>query len=150
MTGAVLAGGLGRRLGAPSKPAVPLAGRPLIAYPLAALAAACDPVAVVCRRTPTCRRLPAGVARWDEPEAPRHPAVGIAHALERAAGPVLVAAADMPFVTARVCRELMQARRGGARGAGGDSRVRGAVAARAGRLPARRASRRFARPAKRH
>ncbi len=109
MTGAVLAGGLGRRLGAPSKPATPLAGRPLIAYPLAALAAACDPVAVVCKADTDLPPLPAGVGRWEEPEAPRHPAVGIAYALERAAGPVLVAAGDMPFVTARVCRELMKA-----------------------------------------
>lgn len=109
MTGAVLAGGRGRRLGAQSKPAASLAGRPLITYPLAALAAACHPVAVVCKRQTVLPALPEGVSRWDEPEASAHPAVGIAYALERAEGPVLVVAADMPFVTAQVCRDVVAA-----------------------------------------
>ena len=38
---------------------------------------------------------------WVEPEEPRHPLTGIVHALGMAeARPVLVCAADMPFVTA--------------------------------------------------
>ena len=50
-----------------------------------------------------------GTERWDEPAEPRHPLTGIVHALERAGGPVLVCAADMPFVTPDACRTLLQA-----------------------------------------
>jgi molybdopterin-guanine dinucleotide biosynthesis protein A len=51
-----------------------------------------------------------GVERWDEPDEPRHPLTGIVHALERAGGPVLVCAADMPFVTPAACERLIHAR----------------------------------------
>jgi molybdenum cofactor guanylyltransferase len=108
LVGAVLAGGAGRRLGAGSKASALLAGRPLVSYPAAALARVCERVAVVCKAD---TRLPEldGVERWDEPPAPRHPRTGIVHALERAGGPVLVCAADMPFVTPDACRTLLQA-----------------------------------------
>jgi molybdenum cofactor guanylyltransferase len=108
MIGAVLAGGEGRRLGGGSKPSAALAGRPMAAYPAAALAGVCERVAVVCKPDTELPQLH-GVERWDEPAAPRHPLTGIVHALERAAGPVLVCAADMPFVTADACRSLLQA-----------------------------------------
>jgi molybdenum cofactor guanylyltransferase len=113
--GVVLAGGATRRLREGSKAAALLAGRPLIEYPLAALAEVCERVAVVCKRS---TRLPelAGAERWDEPDEPRHPLTGIVHALETAQAPVLVCAADMPFVTADACRTLMQ-------GAGGSPAV---------------------------
>jgi molybdopterin-guanine dinucleotide biosynthesis protein A len=94
-TGVVLAGGLGRRMGAP-KATAPLAGRPLIAYPLDALHAVCERVVVVAKHDTD---LPSDLERWDEPDDPRHPIAGITHALERSAGPVLVCAADMPFVS---------------------------------------------------
>lgn len=100
MIGVVLAGGLGRRMGAP-KATAPLAGRPLIDYPLAALRAVTERVVVVAKRD---TELPDGLERWDEPDDPRHPIAGIAHALERARGPILVCAADMPFVRADVLR----------------------------------------------
>ena len=109
MIGVVLAGGRGRRMGGHGKPGAALAGRALIEYPVAALGEVCQEVAVVCKPSTALPPLPAGVARWDEPEAPRHPAAGIAHALARAGGPVLVCAADMPFVTAEACRSLVQA-----------------------------------------
>ncbi|HEX6711829.1 MAG TPA: NTP transferase domain-containing protein, partial [Thermoleophilaceae bacterium] len=48
-TGVVLAGGLGRRMGAPKATAM-LVGRPLIAYPLDALGAVTDRVVVVAKR----------------------------------------------------------------------------------------------------
>src|SRR2546422_698282 len=99
MTGVVLAGGLGRRMGAP-KGAAGLAGAPLIAYPLGALRAACGRGVVVAKRGAEPPEL--GFERWDEPDEPRHPIAGIRHALGRAAGPILVCAADMPFVTADV------------------------------------------------
>jgi molybdopterin-guanine dinucleotide biosynthesis protein A len=108
VVGALLAGGSGRRLGEPSKPAAPVAGRPLIAYPAAALAEVCSSVAVVCKASTSLPDLP-GVERWDEPDEPRHPLTGIVHALSIAGGPVLVCAADMPYVTPDACRSLLQA-----------------------------------------
>ena len=107
MIGAVLAGGAGRRLGRGSKAAAVVAGRPLVAYPLEALGAVCDRVAVVCKPDTELPELDA--ERWDEPAEPRHPLTGIVHALEQADGPVLVCAADMPFVTADACRTLLAA-----------------------------------------
>jgi molybdopterin-guanine dinucleotide biosynthesis protein A len=83
-------------------------GRPLAAYPAAALGAVCERVAVVCKRHTELPDLP-GVERWDEPDEPRHPLTGIVHALVTADGPVLVCAADMPFVTVDACRTLLQA-----------------------------------------
>lgn len=113
MIGAILAGGAGRRLGARSgKPSAELAGRPLAAWPAAAVAAVCAPVAVVCKADTKLPELP-GLERWDEPDEPRHPRAGIVHALERAGRPVLVCAADMPFVTADACRSLLTAAGGG-------------------------------------
>jgi molybdenum cofactor guanylyltransferase len=106
--GAVLAGGGGDRLGAESKPGALLAGRPLASYPVAALASVCDRVALVCKADTILPELP-GTERWNEPDQPRHPLTGIVHALETAGAPVLVCAADMPFVTADACRTLMQA-----------------------------------------
>ena len=108
MIGAVLAGGAGRRLGAGSKPAVLLAGRPLVSYPVEALGSVCERVVVVCKRDSELPDLP-GAERWEEPDEPRHPLTGILHALERAGEPVLVCAADMPFVTPDACRSLMTA-----------------------------------------
>jgi molybdenum cofactor guanylyltransferase len=99
--GALLAGGRGRRMGG-GKPARELAGRPLIAWPAAALAEACSRVVVVAKPDVELPSL-AGVERWDEPDPEPHPARGILHALERAGEPVLVCAADMPFVTAEAC-----------------------------------------------
>jgi molybdopterin-guanine dinucleotide biosynthesis protein A len=128
--GAVLAGGAGRRMaalrGAGSKAAVPLLGRPLAAYPVEALASVCERVAIVCKRE---TELPpvAGAERWDEPDEPRHPLTGIVFALERAGEPVLVCAADMPFVTPDACRSLVTAAAGG--GGGGPAHAVVAVAA---------------------
>lgn len=104
----MLAGGRGSRLGLGSKPAALLAGRPLMAYSAEALAQVCERVAVVCKRSSEVPSL-AGVERWDEPDQPRHPLTGIVNALETAGAPVLVCAADMPFVTADACRSLLQA-----------------------------------------
>lgn len=106
LQGAVLAGGLGTRMGTPSKPATGLAGRPLIEYSLEALAAVCGTVSIVCKRDTELPPLSRRVARWDEPDQPRHPLTGIVYALERRDGPVLVCAADMPFVEAASLRRL--------------------------------------------
>jgi molybdenum cofactor guanylyltransferase len=114
IVGAVLAGGAGQRLGAESKPMAPLAGRPLISYPLEAMGEVCERLAVVCKRDTALPPLPEGVERWDEPDEPRHPLTGIIHALERAQGDLLVSAADMPFVTPGSLRRLMAVREGAA------------------------------------
>jgi molybdopterin-guanine dinucleotide biosynthesis protein A len=108
------------------KPSATLAGRPLLAWPLAALAEVCDRLAVVCKPDTELPELP-GAERWDEPAEPRHPLTGIVHALERAGGPVLVCAGDMPFVTPDACRSLLAA-------AGGSARARAAVAVAGGVL----------------
>jgi molybdenum cofactor guanylyltransferase len=118
--GAVLAGGRGTRLGRGSKAEAQLAGRPLVAYPVAALGDACERIAIVCKRGTGLPELE-GVERWEEPDEPRHPLTGIVHALETADSPVLVCAADMPFVTADACRTLL--------GAAGPSPVVAATAA---------------------
>jgi molybdenum cofactor guanylyltransferase len=95
----VLAGGAGRRLGG-SKPMVRLAGRPLIAYPLAALeAAGLEPVVAA---KPLTGLPPLDREPWLEPVEPRHPLTGIVEALGRWGGPLLVCACDMPFVTAEL------------------------------------------------
>jgi len=101
-------------MGSESKPGMELGGRPMIAWPLAALAAVCDRCAVVAKEDTVLPRLPDGVERWHEPDQPRHPLTGLVCALERAGGPVLVCAADMPFVTAATLRQVAGARVGAA------------------------------------
>jgi molybdopterin-guanine dinucleotide biosynthesis protein A len=107
MIGILLAGGKGSRLGGRSKATIEVAGRPLAAYPAAVLTAICERVAIVAKPATELPPLD-GVERWDEPDEPRHPIVGIVHALEHAGGePVLVCAADMPYVTAEACQALL-------------------------------------------
>jgi molybdopterin-guanine dinucleotide biosynthesis protein A len=116
LIGVVLAGGAGLRMGG-DKAARLLCGRPLAAYPASALGSVCARVALVGPGP----RLP-DVELWDdEPAEPRHPRTGIVHALARARGPILVCAADMPFVEPAALRVLAAA--------GGD-----AVAVAGGRL----------------
>ncbi len=83
-----------------------LDGRPLAVRVAEVLAEVCQGVAFVCKPE---TQLPdvAGVVRWDEPAEPRHPVTGIVHALERADGPVLVCAVDMPWITPDACRSLL-------------------------------------------
>jgi molybdopterin-guanine dinucleotide biosynthesis protein A len=108
MVGAILAGGAGRRIGG-AKASRELAGRPLVAYPVAALEPSCARLALVAKRGDELPELP-GVELWNgEPPEPRHPATGIAYAIERAGERVMVCACDMPFLTDRECRELVKA-----------------------------------------
>jgi molybdopterin-guanine dinucleotide biosynthesis protein A len=103
----VLAGGLSRRMGRP-KALVPLGGRPLIAWPLAAAAAAGLDAVVVAK--PGSALPPLEVPVWDEPEAPSHPLTGLVAALERAGGPVVALACDMPFVSPGLIARLAAAK----------------------------------------
>lgn len=110
--GTILAGGSGVRMGG-SKATVELHGRPLISYPLEAVWRALGHAVVVAKADTELPSLP-GVTVWVEPEGPSHPLFGLVHALELAEGrPILACAADLPFVTPRLVRQLA----GGMRGA---------------------------------
>jgi molybdopterin-guanine dinucleotide biosynthesis protein A len=103
--GVVLAGGLGQRMGG-GKAMVELAGRPMICYPLEALAAALDDVAVLAKADTELPSLP-GATIWVEPQLHHHPLVGISQAVALAGGrPVLVCAVDLPFVTPALIERL--------------------------------------------
>lgn len=98
---AVLAGGLGRRLGG-AKPSVALGGRPLLAYPLRAAADAGLEAIVVAKPSTVLPALDAEVVH--EAQEPRHPLCGVVAALRFAgarSGPraVVMLACDMPFLT---------------------------------------------------
>ncbi len=105
--GVVLAGGAGRRLGG-QKAAALLDGVPLVTRTLAILAAVTETQAVVAKAD---TQLPATEHEvWIEPDHPRHPAAGIAHALERADGrAVLCIAVDLPLLDAATLRRLLAA-----------------------------------------
>ena len=95
--GVVLAGGRSRRI-AGAKALTELGGRPLIAYPLAALTAAgLDPI-VVAKMQSALPELGCPVVR--EPSTPSHPLCGVVTALRWGDGrSLVVAGCDMPFVT---------------------------------------------------
>ena len=105
--GAVLAGGAATRLGG-AKATVELAGRPLIAYPLEALAqAGIDAVVVAKADSPL---PPLEVEVVTEPDEPRHPLAGVVAALEHAGVPrSLVLPCDAPFVSPMLLRVLASA-----------------------------------------
>jgi len=100
---AVLAGGAGRRMGAP-KPLAPLGGRPLIAWPLGAAAAAGLEAVVVAK--PDTPLPPLDVPVWLEPDEPRHPLLGIVTALERARRAVVAVGCDQPWLPPELLRAL--------------------------------------------
>ncbi len=101
--GAVLAGGRGSRLGG-AKPTARLAGRPLISYPLAALAAAGLDAFVAAKLATELPPLDVEVVA--EPPGPTHPLAGIVAALRHAGGPVVVIGCDFPFVPPRLLAAL--------------------------------------------
>ena len=104
--GAVLAGGLSTRMGAP-KAMAELAGRPLVSRIVATVGSAgLEPLVVAKPDSPLpkldCRVL-------SEPGEPRHPLTGLVAALSASAGRGVVAiACDMPLVPARFLTWLAQ------------------------------------------
>ena len=106
--GVVLAGGRGRRIGG-DKAIVELEGRPLLGYVLEALHEVCDDVAVVAKRDSMLPPL-AGIAElWIEPDVPRHPLAGVAHALRVSPGrSVLAVAVDLPCMDGATLRLIAE------------------------------------------
>jgi molybdopterin-guanine dinucleotide biosynthesis protein A len=103
--GVILAGGQGRRIGG-QKALIELAGRPLIEWIAAAAGQAFPEVWAVAKADTELPELP-GVVVVREPPEPSHPVVGLVTALRAARGrPVVVAAADMPFVGVQTLRVL--------------------------------------------
>lgn len=103
--GAVLAGGAGHRMGG-AKAVVRLHGRPLISYAIEAVWRGLGSAVVVAKADTELPNLP-GITVWVEPEDVSHPLVGLRYALEMADGrPIVVCAADLPFVTPRLIGEL--------------------------------------------
>jgi molybdenum cofactor guanylyltransferase len=101
---AVLAGGRGERLGG-NKPAVPLAGRPLIAYPLDAAREAGLEAVVVAKRDSLLPRIEERVI-YDN-ERGYHPLAGVLAAL-RERQTVIAVACDMPFVNSSLLRWIAE------------------------------------------
>jgi molybdopterin-guanine dinucleotide biosynthesis protein A len=93
--GAILAGGLGRRIGG-AKPTVELDGRPLLDHALAAVGAAGLEPLVVAKPETLLPPLECRILR--EPERPVHPACGVVAALRDSGRPLVAVACDMPFL----------------------------------------------------
>jgi molybdenum cofactor guanylyltransferase len=97
-----------------AKATVELHGRPLISYPLEAVGSVLKEVVVIAKPDTELPSLP-GVTVWVEPQSTHHPLVGLLHAIGLADGrPVLICAADLPFVTAEVVHSLAEAELEGA------------------------------------
>jgi molybdenum cofactor guanylyltransferase len=81
----------------------------MVTYPLRAVQQALGGAVIVAKADSELPSLP-GVEVWMEPQEPRHPLVGIVHALGLAAGrPVLVCACDLPLVTPELVRQVVDA-----------------------------------------
>jgi molybdenum cofactor guanylyltransferase len=104
--GAILAGGLSRRMGEP-KPMLELGGRTLLERAVAIVGAAgLDPLVVAKPDTPLPR---VGARILSEPSEPRHPLTGVLAALNVSAGRGVVAlACDMPLVPPRLVKWLAE------------------------------------------
>lgn len=107
VSGALVAGGAGRRMGA-DKALLPFAGGPLAERALAVLTALFDDVLVVERGGGRDHRWPAGVRRVTDPDGSVPSALnGIATALAHARHPwVAVLACDLPFPSPDLLRGL--------------------------------------------
>jgi len=110
ITGAILAGGRGRRMGAADKGSVPLLGRPLIAHAIERLHPQVGDIII------SANRHLEYYSRWGLPVFRDHddgysgPLAGVARALEVASTPfVMVVPCDMPFLPAHLVGALAEA-----------------------------------------
>lgn len=110
ITGAILAGGRGTRMGGCDKGLVNLAGEPLVAHVLARLRPQVGAVVIVANRNlPSYRRQRAAVIR-DEPPSGAGPLAGIASALHYAATAyLLIVPCDNPLLPADLAVRLRRA-----------------------------------------
>ena len=104
--GAVLAGGTGSRIGG-EKASVQLCGRPLIAYPIAAMREAGLDAVVVAKPDTRLPELDVPVVR--DASSVLHPLAGVIAALDHAEGAVLVVGTDMPDIPPQLLRRLADA-----------------------------------------
>lgn len=104
--GAVLAGGAGKRVGG-AKASLELCGRPLIAYPIAALREAGLQAVVVAKPDTPLPQLDVPVVH--DSSAVLHPLAGVLAALDHAEGAVLVVGTDMPDIPPQLLRRLADA-----------------------------------------
>ena len=107
--GAILAGGAGTRVGG-GKAGLELCGRPLIAYPIAAMREAGLETVVVAKRDTPLPDLDVPVVH--DRSAVLHPLAGVLAALDHAEGAVLVVATDMPDIPPQLLRRLADADEG--------------------------------------
>jgi molybdopterin-guanine dinucleotide biosynthesis protein A len=104
----VLAGGSGRRIGGPAKPALPIGGRPMLHRVLAAVDGATPRIVVGHPELP----LPPGTIRTQEWPPGGGPLAGTAAGLALVppgVGYVALLAADLPLLTAAAVRQLRRA-----------------------------------------
>ena len=110
ITGCILAGGLGRRLGGVDKGLVTLVDRPLVAHVLARFAPQVDTVLLSANRNHEQYRRHCQRVIGDELSAAAGPLAGIAAALAVAHTPLLaVVPCDSPFLPQRLVRALQDA-----------------------------------------
>ena len=110
-TAAILAGGLGRRMGSQPKALLPIGSGRIIDRQLAILRAVAEHVAIVTNDADRYGDL--GVPVWTDQRPGCGPLGGILTALVNAETPgVLVIAGDMPFLTVAFLRHLVKASRG--------------------------------------
>jgi len=97
----VLAGGLSSRFGS-DKALFPVDGVPMALRVASALASSGVPVSLVSRHA---RGL--GLPELVEPDGPRHPLWGVAHALRQSRGLVLFAPCDLPSLSPELVARLV-------------------------------------------
>lgn len=102
----ILAGGRGRRLGG-AKPLRALGGRPLIAYPIAAVRAAGLRPVIACKPDTDLGPLEtSSVTTVREPARPSHPLLGVATALRALDAAIVVCPCDLPLLPAALLSHL--------------------------------------------
>ncbi|WP_068808835.1 molybdenum cofactor guanylyltransferase MobA [Thauera phenolivorans] len=113
ITGVLLAGGQGRRMGGVDKGLAPLAGRPMAAHVLARLTPQVEQVLINANQNQEAWRAFGHPVFGDDFPGYAGPLAGLHAALERAAHPLVVTApCDSPFLPADLVSRLLAALQG--------------------------------------